>query len=694
MLRKKIVACAVLLLLPAAFSAIHFYDSRQPVGAAQSVLWAGSHQDGSGNETAETKETVRSAFAAQKEGKWANAMAADERFYSLAEAKQEEEELARAREEERIRLQMAGEENARQQYPLLTQPEADADPGDYIRLFASGKNVYQVRNSDTLWGLAKRFYGQGTAWEALQKENAELLGDGTVLLPGMELSVPESYYIEKQSNSRGGFSSPACQYDVPYSWVYGSTGLEACLDVYWSEYQEVKVYNHITRNRMFPTGAGSGWEEMQQQIREAAHKAEGVSFSEPVFSRYRLEAGPELLFYSFICEAGKERIQYAVAYVLGDLYLAEFIGCCPLDAEGMDPVPAITDITRYMAASFVENGEEKNWASLKYRPYLGHESWPWEDLHNPFALAAAEYAPQTEPALTGPDRELTFVSAEWEALLRRMTASHYRFSEEQFAELADRPLKASDLAWITEVTLVESPIPGRDTVAVNGLSPREPCLADYNLTTFQDLAALPNLQKLTLEIGGLEDYEVLAGCPKLEALSIASESRFTDVEWLAGLPSLKSLTLHISMFARLNEMGYQKEEPSTFQRNGEQEKAADGLADTADGRAGTADGRTDTADGLSTGTGSDGKANQQTAGSRSLEEILSACTSLEYLDLEVPGELDFGFLEKLPCLYTFRLSGEEEESRNAAKRRAYFTEDICPQIRCLTIDDNWLRNPE
>lgn len=482
----------------------------------------------------------------------------------------------------------------------------------------------------------------------------EVSGNGADL-PKTDGKKPKTCYIKKQTNSKGGFSSAACSYDVPVDWVFGSRSGEPCLEVVWPEGSDADVCLHITENRLFPNGVGDTWKEMQKLIRESAGKTENMKFSDFRFERYLRSDDRELLFYSFVGSAGEEKVQYAVAYVAGERFLAEFIGSCPLETVGGETICdyAIEEITRYMAASYEETKGEKNFEQLKYRPYLGHENWAWEDLHNPFALAADIYAPVTDLPLKGADREITFVSEEWEELLRIATRSHKDMSDQEWKEFSDRPVRASDLAWIREVTMTESPIPGRDTVSVGGLVPKDPACADYNLTTLQDIAVLPNLQQLTLEIGGATDYEVLKNCPSLQELTIVSARPLEEPVWLCELPNLTSLTLRISMFSRLGEIGYEKEGGSTFDKE-------EGKSDTS---------------------------------SPDWGDLLPRCKSLQYLDLEQAGLTDFGFLDSLPDLYTFCLSGEESGTGAARRRQDAFGEGMYPQIKCLVVDDAWLRNP-
>lgn len=547
-----------------------------------------------------------------------------------------------------------------QRYPLLSELPGD-DFGDYIALSVPGEEAYVVKKGDTLWGISRSFYGAGRFWKRIEEANPDAVGKEGLIFPGAELTVPQVFYVEKQAASQGGFSAPACSYDTPAYWTFGYTEWEVCLEsVRDSDRKDGRVCTHITENRMFPDGVGEKWEEMQENIKASAGKTEGVRFSRPQFERYLREDGRELIFYSFICEAGEEKIQYAVAYVIGKKYLAEFIGDCRIEEQGgqVTSAYAIEEITRYMAASFAETEEEKNWASLKYRPYLGYENWAYEDLHNPFAMAAELYAQGEDPVYEGEDEEVVFVSREWEELLRNVTAYHFDMTDEEWEELSDRPLYKRDLAWITDVVMAESPIPGRDAIEINGLSPANAACADYNLTTLKDIAVLPNLESLELEIGTVSDYEVLAECPSLKEISIALGEPLRETGWLKELPRLEYLALRISMFPHLTGMGYRKDEATTFdpEKNG------------------------------------GGKEKDYT--DKDLGEVLAECRKLKYLELESEEMEDFDFIGQLPDLYAFRLYGRDGDSAEGEARQSLFGEDAFPQVKCLAVDDKWLRNPE
>ena len=121
---------------------------------------------------------------------------------SQAESEAGEEGKAEAEEDQEARLeeQLIRLENRQQSYPLLSEIPEGADPENYRMLLSPdlAGTFYQVETGDTLWGMAQEFYRTGTAWRILAGQYPELLEEGSVLLPGMEFSVPQIRYVRKQ----------------------------------------------------------------------------------------------------------------------------------------------------------------------------------------------------------------------------------------------------------------------------------------------------------------------------------------------------------------------------------------------------------------------------------------------------------------------------------------------------------------
>ena len=75
---------------------------------------------------------------------------------------------------------------------------------------------------------------------------------------------------------------------------------------------------------------------------------------------------------------------------------------------------------------------------------------------------------------------------------------------------------------------------------------------------------------------------------------------------------------------------------------------------------------------------------------------LAKCTGLESLNIQHLGAFDSSFLEELPNLYYFRLSGEDSETETGQERLADYEKN--PEhyrwLRTLVIDDEWVLNGE
>jgi nucleoid-associated protein YgaU len=59
-----------------------------------------------------------------------------------------------------------------------------------IDLLVRLPETYTVQANDTLWAIAFKLYGDGSRWPELLEANRELLRNGTMLVPGQELTVP------------------------------------------------------------------------------------------------------------------------------------------------------------------------------------------------------------------------------------------------------------------------------------------------------------------------------------------------------------------------------------------------------------------------------------------------------------------------------------------------------------------------
>lgn len=76
--------------------------------------------------------------------------------------------------------------------PTTPEPQTDhrtetrPEPADV----PAETTIYIVKDGDTLYGIARKHYGDGKKWPAIADANQELLGGSTAITPGMELRVP------------------------------------------------------------------------------------------------------------------------------------------------------------------------------------------------------------------------------------------------------------------------------------------------------------------------------------------------------------------------------------------------------------------------------------------------------------------------------------------------------------------------
>lgn len=70
--------------------------------------------------------------------------------------------------------------------------ESAAEAAQEAKTEAETKNTHEVKKGQTLWALAKEFYGSGAMWEKLYEANRDVIGDNPSLIyPGQVLVVPE-----------------------------------------------------------------------------------------------------------------------------------------------------------------------------------------------------------------------------------------------------------------------------------------------------------------------------------------------------------------------------------------------------------------------------------------------------------------------------------------------------------------------
>jgi len=56
---------------------------------------------------------------------------------------------------------------------------------------SAAPRTYTVQKGDSLWKIAKHFYGNGGEWKRIHEANKEVIHDPDVIQPGWNLRIPE-----------------------------------------------------------------------------------------------------------------------------------------------------------------------------------------------------------------------------------------------------------------------------------------------------------------------------------------------------------------------------------------------------------------------------------------------------------------------------------------------------------------------
>lgn len=272
---------------------------------------------------------------------------------------------------------------------------------------------YVVQPGDSLWGIAKAFYGDGRFVGNIISENPCLRDE--VLMPGQEIIVrhmDRAVYRRRDEEGFGlsywglpsGERFPTRDITAkPIDWYYGTMRFAASagLDTLWPKTQkdlgqfflqadEIHIFCRVDVNPEGDFFEGR-WEKTRERIEESAAANCGESVECFEFKRYQMDNGENLYCYSFVLFKKEERLLCTVAYRLCDNMLAEFIGVEPLEAyEGVScedlRMHEVMDRVPYLAV-IVDTRSKIEEAQWDAESFYGRENWPFPQLHNPFALA-------------------------------------------------------------------------------------------------------------------------------------------------------------------------------------------------------------------------------------------------------------------------------------------------------------------
>lgn len=472
-----------------------------------------------------------------------------------------------------------------------------------------GEEDYTVKKGDTLWGIAKSYFGDGTYCEKILSDNSDVVSTPELLMPGTELKIKKTLYtsvglsdyidedVFKGKILTGAEAFIMGDFIPPY-YIYKSLP-------YVNDLQDADPYMH--------------WEEFQEEVRACSQKVCGDRVSDLSFERYHVTGIGYLCNYNFTFDAGETEYIIMACFCYNSTTKSEAFALCEKEYCGKRELEEAKGKVFYAAVRYLNPMTY----IAKTQEYVGAEDWDYSQIRNPFTDAMQNlYTGPLEQAEDYPDD----VVMKWkepalEELVREELAALWQLTPEEKKAFMERGMTAGDLSKIEELRISyypdESETEERLHVQLNGCERNgwhgasvsiEKSEGTGLLATLDDLKKFQELKRLEIilhntDITDLSDIGELKKLRKLECVIYSEEKRVKSIEFLGNLRNLRTLKLH--------GMDFWSEKITRF------------FEDVTD---------------LS---------------------ILSQCPHLAYLQLNAGNVESYDFLKDLPEIYYFRLDSEK-----------------------------------
>ncbi|MDE6601171.1 MAG: LysM peptidoglycan-binding domain-containing protein [Lachnospiraceae bacterium] len=436
-------------------------------------------------------------------------------------------------------------------YSPVSELSQEEDAGDYIRLLTEG-GTYRVKQGDTLWDIAEKQYGTGSRYTDLVEMNRDTLYDPNLILPGQRLILPEILYIPK-SHTPDEISQEGA-FRIEYADVKSFRELMEPNIRIGNTVGRMTIYTGTVTNRIGYNALTQDWDAFMAEVERTSREVCGDRVTDLTFEKYRMEDGCDLCGYSFTFDMGEDVREVAVFYRLGRQNMAEIIG-----AREKGKSAALTNAVRYAAASFEDLGGEITAGDDKGEDEnVGAGDWNYPQLHNPFSALMDNYGLHIirDGDEAEEDYEITWEEPLFEQAVRNLMVRLWRMDEEEKMAFMERPVLASDLATVKDLscslnyqaaTTYETEV----TLRLGGDS-EEIRLERGDSFSFADIANFPKLESLALR--GMPEYDFLFGLPCLKTLSIYSNRPTEDLGFLADCEGLKTLGIRGNGFGMVTDL--------------------------------------------------------------------------------------------------------------------------------------------
>lgn len=432
-------------------------------------------------------------------------------------------------------------------YLLRTEKPTERGESPYHLLeFVSGdEDGYTVQAGDTLWGIARKYYGSGAAYQKLWEDNADRIDVPETLRIGTRLDLEKTFYVNVGMQDY-------IQDDVMHSRkMHGPDAWKWEVDGY--PYQIFSLMSY--RSDLEEKDPFRNWEVFQKEVTDCAGRLCGDRVSDLSFERYHVTDVCDFCYYQFVFDGdyGNYLIMAAFVYT-GEIENEVFTNLngwgeiIPMSHQYMkNEVFTVCDLERCSEAK-LEEAKGKTFYlaartidSLVYLPkmadYVGMDDWNYPELHNPFVQAMRSFCDEqlARPGMVSAQQEIQWQDPVMEQLVRDQLARLWQLTDEERTAFEKRQLTEADFAGIESLGLYED----RDEKVVMLQ------LCGYEETgdaVLSDKGSYsgPGRSALTT----LDDLAHFSGLRRLDISMDASE--ITDLSALGELADLRQLRLYMS----------------------------------------------------------------------------------------------------------------------------------------------------
>lgn len=463
-------------------------------------------------------------------------------------------------------------------YLLRTEkPEGrGTGPYHYLEFVSGDADSYIVQAGDTLWEIAREYYGSGMAYEKLWEDNADQIDTPETLQIGTKLDLEKRFYVNVGMQD---YIHDDVMHERtisgPDAWGWEEDGYP---------YQ---IFSMMTyRNDLGEKDPYRHWEVFQREVTDCGERLCGDRVSDFCFERYQVTDVCDLCYYQFVFDGGSSK--YLIMSVLvytgeieNEVFTAQngYGDTLPISHQNMkNEVFTVCDLDRCDEAD-LEEAKGKSFYiaartidSMVYLPKMadnvGADDWKYPEIHNPFAQAMRSLC--DEPlARSGSDsgeqesesRQIHWKDSVLEELVREQLAGLWQLTDEEKKAFMARPMTAADLSGVESLCLYENREDEEVFLQLNGYEKsRSAVLFEEEnsagrersvLTTLDDLCYFTGLHRLDIHLrqSDITDFSAIGQisglrelCLEIERAQVKMENK--DLAFLGRLKNLRLLYLY------------------------------------------------------------------------------------------------------------------------------------------------------